>query len=140
MPTHLIRTITTSDFPELLVIGHESYDYQFDDDQMVRWATAALGAPGLMAYRTDDAFAFGQVAGAPWNLSELHGVVLYFAMRKTAVWQGCKILRTMRDCAMSSGAIDFQFGEATNMRMDVFARRIGAVPNRPTFIYRPEAA
>jgi hypothetical protein len=135
----MIRQITPDDIPALLDIAHESYDYKFDDAAMTEWGLRAIQLPNVLALRDDDAFGLCQVTGTHWNPAEIHGCMVYFAMRKSAAWQGCKILRTMRDYSIAMGAIDFQFGEATNMRMDVFAKRIGAVPNRPTYVYRPGA-
>ena len=43
----------------------------------------------------------------------------------------------MRDwCTELMGAEDYHFGEATGMNMGIFAKRLGAVPNSPTYVYR----
>lgn len=140
-PADMIRHITVGDARSLIDIARECYDYAFDEAHVTAWLERALAAaPSVLSIRDDDAFGFCQVSGVPWNPNEIHGAVLYLGMRKAAVWQGCKILKTMRDYAIAKGALDFHFGEATNMRMDVFARRIGAVPNRPTYVYRPGIA
>ena len=126
----MIRQITPDDIPSLLDIAHESYDYAFDDAHITEWALRALAVPSVLALRDDDAFGLCHVTGTMWNPAELHGCVLYFAMRKSAVWQGCKILRTMRDWALGHmGAEDYTISCDTLMDMRIFAKRLGARPH-----------
>ena len=130
-----IRRITVNDLPELAEIVRESYKVPFDEKAIYEWAVVALLNPHIIALRTDDAFGFAQVAGAPWLPAELHGSQLYIAMRPTAVWQGLKIMRMMKHwCIGAMGAVDYQFGEATGMDMSIFAKRLGAVENSPSYV------
>lgn len=133
----MIRRVTLDDFAELFAVAEESYKVPWDRMAMYNWGVLAITRPDTIAIRDDDAFGLAQVAGAPWLPTELHGSQLLLAMRPTAVWQGMKVMRTMiRWCMDEMGAVDYHFGEATNMRMDIFAKRLGAVPNSPTFVCR----
>lgn len=132
----MIRRITLDDFPDCFAIARSCYP-PFDERSMYDWAVKAIHSPSTIAIRSNDAFGLATVAGIAWEPSELHGSQLFLAVRGKAVWQACKLVKTMRDWAIDvMGAVDYQFGEATGMRMDIIAKRIGAVPNSPTFVYR----
>lgn len=130
-----IRRITVADFPDLIAIARDSYTMPFDERAAYDWGITAIHNPRVIALRDDDAFGFAQVSGAPWLPNELHGSQLYIAMRRHAVWQGLRIMRTMRNWSLSvMGALDYHFGEATGMDMGIFAKRLGAVQNSPTYV------
>ena len=134
----LIRTVTLADFPDLFDIARESYvGVTYDEAAMDAWGRRALATPTVIGVRSDDAWGFAQVSGAPWLPSELHGSQLYICCRKSAVWQAVSCMRIMIAWTMEKGAVDYHFGETTGMRMSAIAKRIGAVPNSPTFVYRP---
>jgi hypothetical protein len=134
-----VKRITLDDLPACFDIARESYaGHPFDERAMWAWAVKAINTPTVIAIRDDDAFGLAEATGLPWLPREIHGAQLYLAMRKKAVWQGLRIARIMRDWCFVNGAVDYQFGEATGMRMDVFAKRLGAVPNRPTYVCSKE--
>jgi len=129
------QRITPDDWSDLLAIMEECYKTPFDPEAVYRWGMAALQNPTIIAVRSADAFGLAQAAGLPWLPKEIHGCQLYIAMRPKAVWQGVRIMRIMANwCTGVMGAVDYQFGEATGMRMEIFAKRLGARPNRPTYI------
>lgn len=134
----MIRPITADDFPALCDIARESYSgVHYDEAAMIAWGHRALALPNVIAVRDDDAWGFAHVSSLAWLPSELHGAQLFICCRKTAVWQAIGCMRIMRDWTIARGAVDYHFGEATSMRMGAVAKRIGAVPNSPTFVYRP---
>ena len=136
----MIRRITIDDLPDCFAIARSCYTTPFDERAMYDWAVKAIHSPTTIAIRSEDAFGCAMVNGIAWQPSELHGAQLFIAVRNKAAWEACKLMRLMRDWAVDvMGAVDYQFGEATSMRMDVIAKRIGAVPNSPTFVYRGKA-
>ncbi len=133
-----IRRITIDDFPDCFAIARASYNMPFDEVAMYNWALMAINQPTVIAIRDDDTFGIASVAPVAWEPGVLHGSQQFLAVRNNAVWSACKLVKIMRDwCIEVMGAVDYHFGEATGMRMDVIAKRVGAVPNSPTFVYKP---
>lgn len=131
-----IRRITLDDFPDCFAIADACYP-AFDKTAMWKWAIHAIHSPNFIGVRTDDAFGFASVSGIIWNPAERHGSQMFLGVRDNAVWQAVKIVRTMAEwCTEIMGAEDYHFGEATGMRMDIIAKRVGAVQNSPSFVYR----
>jgi hypothetical protein len=133
----MIRRITIDDIPDCFAIARRSYNIPFDEQATYSWGLMALHDPNTIAIRTEDGFGLAKVSSVIWEPGVLHGAQQFIAVRDKAVFQACKIMRYMRDwCCLAMGAVDYQFGEATGMRMDIIAKRLGAVENSPTFIYR----
>lgn len=131
-----IRRITLDDFPDCFAIADCCYP-AFDKTAMWKWAIHAIHSPTVIAIRTDDAFGLANVAALTWEPGKIHGAQQFLAARNKAVWQAVKIVRTMAEwCTEVMGAEDYHFGQATGMRMDIIAKRIGAAQNSPTFVYK----
>ena len=132
-----IRRITLDDFPDCFAIADASYGLIYDKTAMWKWAIHAIHSPTVIGVKSENAFGFANAASVVWNPSEVHGSQLFLAVRNKAVWEAVKIVRTMAEwCIEVMGAEDYHFGEMTGMRMDIIAKRVGAVPNSPTFVVR----
>ena len=119
-------------------IARESYaGVAYDEAAMFQWGERALAQNNVIGVMDDGAWGFAQVAPVPWNPSEIHGTQLFFCCRKTAIWRGLGCMRAMINWTVQRGAVDYHFGEVTGMPMSIIAKRIGAVHNSPTFVWRP---
>lgn len=109
----------------------------FDERSMYDWALKIIHAPNTLAIRDEDGFGIASVSSLAWEPGILHGAQQFIAVRKKRVFLACKLTRVMAEWATRAmGAVDYHFGEMTGMNMQVVAKRIGAVPNSPTFVYK----
>ncbi len=139
----MIRRVTIDDLPACLEIATACYRQKFDQRRAWEWCVLALQQPDMCGVMEDDAFAVAAVRSQFWEPPDVrHGVMIFMAIRTPwAAQQGVRCLRVLRDWAtILMGAVDFGFGEDTGLDFSPFAKRIGAVPNRPTYIYRTERA
>ena len=139
----MIRRVTMDDLPECLDIAVACYRQRFDQRKAWEWSMHALARPEFCGVRDDDAFAVGTVKEIFWEPGDVrHGYMVFLALRTPwAAQQGVRCLQTLRDWAtVLMGAVDFVISEDTGADFSAFAKRIGAVQNRPTYTYRTEAA
>jgi hypothetical protein len=129
-----VRRATVLDMREMIEIAQECYAQSkgVSVEKAVEWGEKAMLNPNMAFFRTEDAWGCVAVAEV-FYLEGPKATMMFLAARNGKAWEACKVLRAMIAWSRSKGASSFHFGEDTGMRMDVMAKRVGAVVDRPTY-------
>ena len=68
------------------------------------------------------------------NATRKRATMLFLASEENAGYEPCAVLRRMLRWAMENGSLEYRFGAETDARMVVFAKRLGAQLDKPSWV------
>jgi len=136
----MIRKATPEDTEWLMDLACERYPKEFDVPSARDWLANAFTLPWMMILRGDHGAGIASVTRAFYEKT-YRGHMLFIACRANKSMEGYRIVRSLSEWAFACTAESFVISSATTYDLEPFAKRLGAVPSKPSFyIPRPVEA
>jgi len=129
----MARSATPDDLDRIFEIARAAYP-AFDEDACRQWALGAFQSPNITILVGRRAFGVSGITAPFYAPARKRGTMLFLAAERGAGYEPCAILRRMVRWAMENGSLEYRFGAETDARMVVFAKRLGAQLDKPSWV------
>lgn len=133
----MIRAATTDDIPFLLHVARERYGARFDEKAVAIFLARAVSDRSMCVLITQRGAAIAAITRSFWgDLPRAYMMFIAALPGRGLVADGVRLARAVDAWRREVGADSLHFGEDTGLDFSALARRIGAVPDRPTYVIR----
>lgn len=127
----MIREATSADIPFLLAVARARYP-AFDERATIAWLHQALTIPHVRVVRGDYGGGVGIVT-RPFHGGPSRAHMLFTVTLPNRRMEGYFIIKALDEWRREMGAESLHFGSDTGVDFAPFARRLGAVEERPSY-------